>query len=390
VTRLILAVAIVLSAVPAFAQAEAEWTPEERREQTRQERREEAQRRREEAREQREERREERREQWERWRREGRDGVHLRMLRDYYLSADATASEPIVVLGGDATIDGRADNDVVVIGGTLRLGPKAVVSGDVVTVGGEAVIDPAATVRGKIDTAVVVWPNLDFGFGWSMWGWGGWWPFAAVSATVLRLSLVLSISLLLTVVTPGWIRSMGVRASSALSSGILGAIAEVLFVPALLAVVIGLTISIVGHRSAGVDRWIRRRRRLPGCTAARQQRCDFVGARRRSPDRLCRHHRADDDRARHLVRTWLVVALRVDESRGGNRGRVRGLDDRSRGGPLRPVRQIAVDAADARDVNVLASRSSTRARTVGHRYSRSTNASPWAPSARRSLSCEPR
>jgi hypothetical protein len=238
VTRLILAVAIVLSAVPAFAQAEAEWTPEERRE--------EAQRRREEAREQREERREERREQWERWRREGRDGVHLRMLRDYYLSADATASEPIVVLGGDATIDGRAANDVVVIGGTLRLGPKAVVSGDVVTVGGEAVIDPAATVRGKIDTAVVVWPNLDFGFGWPTWGWGGWWPFAAVSATVLRLSLVLIISLLLTVVAPGWIRSMGVRASSALSSGILGAIAEVLFVPALLAVVIGLTISIVG------------------------------------------------------------------------------------------------------------------------------------------------
>ena len=168
------------------------------------------------------------------------------MLRDYYLSADATASEPIVVLGADATIDGRADNDVVVIGGTLRLGPKAVVSGDVVTVGGDAVIDPAATVRGKIDTAVVVWPNLDFGFGWPMWGWGGWWPFAAVSATVLRLSLVLIISLLLTVVTPAWIRSMGGRASSALSSGILGAIAELLFVPVLLAVVIGLTISIVG------------------------------------------------------------------------------------------------------------------------------------------------
>ena len=39
---------------------------------------------------------------------------------------------------------------------------------------------------------------------------------------------------------------MGVRASSALSSGIVGAAAEILFVPALIAVVIGLTISIVG------------------------------------------------------------------------------------------------------------------------------------------------
>ena len=116
------------------------------------------------------------------------------MLRNYYLAADATASEPIVVFGGDATIDGHADDDVVVIGGTLRLGPKAVVGGDVVTVGGEAVIDPAATVRGKVDTAVVDVPNVDLGFGWPMWrdsGTGAWWPFAALSATVLRLSLVL-------------------------------------------------------------------------------------------------------------------------------------------------------------------------------------------------------
>ena len=245
-TRLVLAAAIVLSAVPAFAQAEAELPDQDRLEQTRQERREEALRRREGARERRQEIREERREQWERWRREGRDGVHFRMMRDYYLSADASASEPIIVFGGDVTIDGQADDDVVVIGGTLRLGPKAVVGGDVVTVGGEAVIDPAATVRGKIDTAVVVWPNLDFGFGWPILSWGGWWPFAAVSATGLRLSLVLIISMLLTVVAPGWIRSMGVRASSALSSGLVGAVAEILFLPALLAVVIGLTISIVG------------------------------------------------------------------------------------------------------------------------------------------------
>ena len=54
-TRLILAAAIVLSALPAFAQAEADWTAQERLEQSRQERREETQRRREESRERREE-----------------------------------------------------------------------------------------------------------------------------------------------------------------------------------------------------------------------------------------------------------------------------------------------------------------------------------------------
>lgn len=251
--RLILALALVLSAAPAFAQAEADWTVQDLKEEARQRRddarqrlREARQEARERARELREEWRETRREQWERWRREGHDGVHLRMLRDYYLAAGATAAEPIVVVGGDATIDGKTDDDVVVIGGTLRLGPKAVVGGDVVTVGGEAVINPAATVRGKVDTAVVKWPNVDWGFGWPMWSWGGWWPFAALSATVLRLSAVFVVSLLLTIVAPGWVRSTGVRASSAVSSGLLGAMAEILFVPALIAVVIGLVVSIVG------------------------------------------------------------------------------------------------------------------------------------------------
>jgi len=254
VTRLILALALVLSAAPAFAQAEADWTAQDRREEARQRREERRQRRqeaREEARERAEEWRDARREEWERWRREGRDGVHFRILNNYYLPAGATAIEPIIVFGGDATIDGQTDDDVVVIGGTLRLGPKAVVGGDVVTVGGEAVIDPAATVRGKVDTAVVDLPHVDWGAGWPVWSgtgwnWRGWWPFAALSATVLRLSLVLIVSLLLTVVAPDWVRSMGVRASSVLSSGLLGAAAEILFVPALIAVVIGLAISIVG------------------------------------------------------------------------------------------------------------------------------------------------
>jgi len=248
-TRLIFALALVLSAAPAFAQAEADWTVQEQRDAARQ-RREDARERRRETREDTRRRiadwREERREQWERWRQDGHDGVHFRMLRNYYLAADATAHEPIVVVGGDATIDGHTDDDVVVIGGTLRLGPKAVVGGDAVAVGGDAVIDPAATVRGKVDTTAVTLPNVDWDLGLPMGSWRDWWPLAALSATILRLSLVLIVSLLLTVVAPEWVRSMGVRASSAFGSGLLGVAAEILFVPVLVALVIVLAISIVG------------------------------------------------------------------------------------------------------------------------------------------------
>jgi hypothetical protein len=238
VIRPILALALVLSAAPVRAQAEADWTAPEAREAARQ--------RREQARERRDERRADRRERWERWRREGRTGVHFRMMRDYYLAAGATAAEPIVVIGGGATIDGHAEDDVVVVGGTLRLGPKAVVDGDVVTVGGDAVIDPAATVRGTVDTALIEWPDIDWGVAWPFGNWRGLWPFAALSATVMRLALVLTVSLMLTVIAPGWVRSMGVRASSTVSSGLLGAAAEILFVPVLIAVIVGLVISIVG------------------------------------------------------------------------------------------------------------------------------------------------
>src|SRR5262245_55633366 len=63
------------------------------------------------------------------------DGVRILVLRDYHLAAGETARGPIIVLGGAATIDGHADDDVVVLGGRLKVGPQAVVDGDVVSVG---------------------------------------------------------------------------------------------------------------------------------------------------------------------------------------------------------------------------------------------------------------
>jgi hypothetical protein len=171
--------------------------------------------------------------------------VHLRVLRDYHLESGATANEPVVVIGGSATIDGHVNDDVVVIGGELKLGPTAVVDGNVFTAGTEPSIDPAATVKGKIDRAVFSIPGVDVGWG-AMNIPRGWWRFASLGAMVLRLGMVLTISLLLTLIAPGWIRSMAGRASSAGSSGFLGATAEVLFVPALLVVTIVLVISVIG------------------------------------------------------------------------------------------------------------------------------------------------
>jgi len=225
VTRLILVVSLVLSATTAFAQPD-DWSAGPRRD--------------------REIRRDRQWRDWDDWSsRRDHDGVHLRILHDYRLESGATANEPVVVIGGSATIDGHVNDDVVVIGGELKLGPTAVIDGNVFTAGTEPRIDPAAQVKGKIDRAVFSIPGVDVGWR-SVNIPRGWWSFASLGAMVMRLGMVLTISLLLTLIAPGWIRSMAGRASSAGSAGFLGAMAEVLFVPVLLVVAIMLVISVIG------------------------------------------------------------------------------------------------------------------------------------------------
>ena len=169
------------------------------------------------------------------------EGVHLRILRSYTLPEGETASEPVVVIGGSARIDGHVEDDVVVIGGTLRLGPKAVIDGDVVTVGGELAREPGAVVSGTIDEATMPWPGIVFDADWDT---EGWWRAMMVAGTVVRMTLVLIVAVLLTLVAPGWIGSIARRPAA--SSGLLGLAVQVCFVPALLILIVALVVSIIG------------------------------------------------------------------------------------------------------------------------------------------------
>jgi hypothetical protein len=207
VMRLLLVSGLVLAAAPARAQAD--WRSEERRE-----------------------------------------GVHLRILRSYHLAENAIAREPIIVIGGAVTIDGTAEEDVVVIGGPLRVGPKAVIRGDVVAVGGNTSIDPAATIAGTVDEAVIGGPSFDAPFA-RLPRLGRlpdrFWHAAAMGLTTLRLGVVLFVCLLLTLVAPGWIRGIAARVAAAGgTSALVGVAGQILFVPALVAIVASLVMSVVG------------------------------------------------------------------------------------------------------------------------------------------------
>ncbi len=83
------------------------------------------------------------------------DGPHdrgrtsVRFASDYLLGRD-DVSDDVVMIAGTATIEGHVTGDLVVILGTARLAPTAVVDGDVVTVGGNATVESGARVNGDL------------------------------------------------------------------------------------------------------------------------------------------------------------------------------------------------------------------------------------------------
>jgi hypothetical protein len=169
------------------------------------------------------------------------DGVRLRVLKDYHLAEGETTAEPVVVIAGSAQIDGHCEDNVVVIGGNLRLGPTSVVDGDVVTVGGEFTRAPGATVRGSVDETRVPWPRVSVDPDWTP---GVWWPSLAPWLSAIRMAFVLMLAMAITVVAPGWIGTIARRPAA--TSGLTGLAAEVLCVPAFVILVIALVVSIVG------------------------------------------------------------------------------------------------------------------------------------------------
>ncbi len=123
----------------------------------------------------------------------------------------------------------------------LHLGPKAVVEGNAVSVWRKVTLDPGASVQGSIDEAVFPWAgHLDR-------------PGLEQRALVDRIGIlgigVQAVShdggrLVLTLVAPGWIGTISGRSAGA--SILTGLAVEVLFVPALVILMVALTVSIIG------------------------------------------------------------------------------------------------------------------------------------------------
>jgi hypothetical protein len=155
----------------------------------------------------------------------------------------------VVSVGGPLDIDGEVTGDVVGVMGKVNLGPHAVVRGDVTAVGGQLTRDAHAQVFGKVNEVgagggqgapgIPTARQVIFGtLGQRV---------ATLATTVTRVLLFVLFVLIVTAVGRRPVEQIAARiAAEPLRSGLVGLLAEILFVPVVCVTIVALVVSIIG------------------------------------------------------------------------------------------------------------------------------------------------
>jgi len=157
----------------------------------------------------------------------------------------------VVAIVGPVNVDGEVTGDVVSVMGGLTLGPHAVVRGEVTAVGGPFKRDPQAQVFGKVNEVGIgangqtIPPyrmnvrDILFGSFASRMG--------RLATTIVRVLMFILFALIVTAVGLGPVQQIAARiAIEPVRSGLVGLLAEILFVPVLVVTILALVISIIG------------------------------------------------------------------------------------------------------------------------------------------------
>ena len=180
-------------------------------------------------------------------------GERVRVFGDVTVGADESLSGQVVAVLGSVRIEGEVEDQVVAVMGSVYLGPRAVVNGDVVSVGGRVRRAEGARVRGNITEVSLADANVAFG-SWDGPRWGGVPPlvgdfsgFPQLVGTSFRFLLLVLLASIALLVARRTVESSAQRVSDApVQTAIVGVVAQLLLVPALVLTIIVLAISIVG------------------------------------------------------------------------------------------------------------------------------------------------
>jgi hypothetical protein len=158
----------------------------------------------------------------------------------------------VVAIGGAVTVDGQVTGSVVGIGGAVRLGPHADIGKDVAVIGGSVDRDEGARIGGKLNQ--IGSGNIDLS-GWRFnrlpsrgllgrWGLGS---LVALSTTVARLIVLCVFVSIVMLVGGDYVERVGARAAAEpLKAGLVGVLAQLLFLPGLIMSIMVLVVTIIG------------------------------------------------------------------------------------------------------------------------------------------------
>jgi hypothetical protein len=142
-----------------------------------------------------------------------------------------------VAIAGSADVDGEVVGEVTVVGGSLHLGPEAIVRRDVTVVGGSLNRDPGARVYGKVSEVGMGQQFPASPRAGRIFSSGRIFPFGTIFfrvgsffGTILRMALLILFALIVVVLSGRFVNAIADRAATEpLRSGLAGLLAEILF-----------------------------------------------------------------------------------------------------------------------------------------------------------------
>jgi len=156
----------------------------------------------------------------------------------------------VAVIGGSAHIEGTVRGDVVAVGGNIDIGPRAIVEGDVTVVGGSVHRADGARIDGNVK-------DVSFGrafqdsfkpSNWSRrWSMGNVSPTFAFIATITRVVVTSLLAALVVLLAGTQVDRIGLRAAAEpIKAGVIGFLAQLLFLPLLIVTVLVLVVTVFG------------------------------------------------------------------------------------------------------------------------------------------------
>lgn len=175
----------------------------------------------------------------------------MRLGGNVTIAEDEIIDGDVVVIGGSVTVDGRVTGNVVAVGGAADLGPHADIAKDVAVIGGSVHRAEGARIGGRLNeigAGSMDFRGLPFGRLPAVWrsGWALGSPFALASTLTRFIVLCLLVSIVM-LIGHGYVERVGARAAAEpLKAGLVGVLAQVLFVPLLIMIVVVLIVTIIG------------------------------------------------------------------------------------------------------------------------------------------------